>query len=145
MAEEERRSVPEAIKSPACLDPLRDNGIFRPKGKAPAPRALDAELELGLALICVLLHGDGPDPRGLADMTCMRQGNEATENPALQQAMDPVTAFGLAAGIVQVISVSTEAIILCRRLYKDGSLREYDQITETTTKLGIPLLQALVE
>ncbi|KAL8856959.1 MAG: hypothetical protein Q9178_006454 [Gyalolechia marmorata] len=49
--------------------------------------------------------------------------------------MDPVTAFSLAAGILQVISVSSEAIILCRRLYKDGSLGEYDKMTDITAKL----------
>ena len=57
--------------------------------------------------------------------------------------MDPVTAFSLAAGILQVISVSSEAIILCRKLYKDGSLGEYDKMTEITAKLGTLLIPAL--
>ncbi len=57
--------------------------------------------------------------------------------------MDPVTAFSLAAGILQVISVSSEAIILCRRLYKAGSLGEYDKMTEITAKLGILLIPAI--
>ncbi len=52
--------------------------------------------------------------------------------------MDPVTAFGLAAGILQVVSVSFQAIKLCRSLYKDGSLAEYDEMTEITAQLGIP-------
>ncbi|KAL8902357.1 MAG: hypothetical protein Q9207_004760 [Kuettlingeria erythrocarpa] len=57
--------------------------------------------------------------------------------------MDPVTAFGLAAGILQVVSVSFQAIELCRSLYKEGSLAEYDETTEITAQLGIPLFQAL--
>ncbi|KAI4274218.1 MAG: hypothetical protein LQ337_004097 [Flavoplaca oasis] len=49
--------------------------------------------------------------------------------------MDPVSAFGLAAGILQLVSVSSEAIILCHRLYKDGSMGAYDEMTEITAKL----------
>ena len=57
--------------------------------------------------------------------------------------MDPVTAFGLAAGILQVVSVSSEAIKLCQKLYKEGSLGEYDEMTEITAKLGSLMLLAL--
>lgn len=56
--------------------------------------------------------------------------------------MDPVSAFGLAAGILQLVSVSSEAIILCHRLYKDGSMGAYDEMTEITAKLGILMLLA---
>lgn len=39
------------MESPACLDPLLDDGIFRPKGATPMPRALDVDLEQGLAFM----------------------------------------------------------------------------------------------
>ncbi|KAG7008695.1 hypothetical protein G7Y79_00004g012790 [Physcia stellaris] len=54
--------------------------------------------------------------------------------------MDPVTAFGLAAGVLQVIGFSFEALSKCREIYKDGSLarnRATEELTEylaTTTK-----------
>lgn len=58
--------------------------------------------------------------------------------PALASlTMDPVTAFSLAAGIVQVVDASFKAIALCRKLYKEGSLTEYDDTAEIVGALGM--------
>ena len=51
--------------------------------------------------------------------------------------MDPVTAFGLAAGILQVIDMSTKALSVCQELYKDGSLAENRDTEAITRDLGI--------
>ena len=50
--------------------------------------------------------------------------------------MDPITAFGLAANIVQVVDMSTKALLKCRELYQDGSLAEHRSIDEVTQYLG---------
>ena len=47
--------------------------------------------------------------------------------------MDPVTAFSLAVGVLQVIDFSFKALNTCREVYKDGSLagnRDTEDITE---------------
>ncbi|KAL9593216.1 MAG: hypothetical protein Q9219_007641 [cf. Caloplaca sp. 3 TL-2023] len=51
--------------------------------------------------------------------------------------MDPVTAFSLAAGVLQVVDVGFKAIKICRELYKSGSLAEYKGVNEVTEALGI--------
>ena len=48
--------------------------------------------------------------------------------------MDPVTAFGLAAGILQVVDISFKALSKCQEIYRDGSLAE-NRSTEEITKL----------
>lgn len=50
--------------------------------------------------------------------------------------MDPVTAFSLAAGILQVVDISFKALKQCRELYKDGSLAEHRDTIEVTDALG---------
>lgn len=50
--------------------------------------------------------------------------------------MDPVTAFSLAAGILQVVDVSFRALAQCRELCRDGSLAEHRETTEVTDALG---------
>ena len=50
--------------------------------------------------------------------------------------MDPVTAFGLAAGILLVIDVSFKALKTCREIYKEGSsqsVREASEIVKALT------------
>ena len=42
-------SLPEAVQSPACLDPLLDDELFWHEGEALALRPLEVELEKGLA------------------------------------------------------------------------------------------------
>lgn len=49
--------------------------------------------------------------------------------------MDPVTAFGLVASILQVIDVSFKAVSKCREIYKDGSLAENRSTAEITKYL----------
>ena len=60
--------------------------------------------------------------------------------------MDPVTAFGLAAGILQVLDVGFKAISTCREIYKDGALAEHretkavtEKLVDTTNHLGTSL------
>ena len=48
--------------------------------------------------------------------------------------MDLVTAFGLAAGILQVVDISFKALSKCQEIYRDGSLAE-NRSTEEVTKL----------
>ena len=50
--------------------------------------------------------------------------------------MDPVTAFSLAAGVLQVLDVSLKALGKCREIYKDGSLAQHRQTQEITKSLG---------
>ncbi|KAI4169210.1 MAG: hypothetical protein LQ343_005872 [Gyalolechia ehrenbergii] len=49
--------------------------------------------------------------------------------------MDPVSAFSLAAGVVQVVDVSFRALSICREIYKNGSLVEHRDTTEITEHL----------
>ena len=51
--------------------------------------------------------------------------------------MDPLTAFSLAAGILQVLDFSFKAVAQCRELYKDGSLAENRATSEITETLGM--------
>ena len=39
--------------------------------------------------------------------------------------MDPVTAVGLAAGILQFLQVGFKAVSICREIYQDGSLAQH--------------------
>lgn len=50
--------------------------------------------------------------------------------------MDPVTAFGLAAGVLQVLDISFKALSKCREIYKDGSLAQNRGTEEVTKCLG---------
>jgi hypothetical protein len=50
--------------------------------------------------------------------------------------MDPATAFGIAAGVLQVVHLSFKALETCRELYKDGSLAENEATREVTQALG---------
>ena len=50
--------------------------------------------------------------------------------------MDPATAFGIAAGIIQIVDVSFKALATCRELYKDGSLARYKDPEEIAGYLG---------
>lgn len=50
--------------------------------------------------------------------------------------MDPVTAFSLAAGVLQVIELGFKASSMCKEIYTDGSLAQYRDAAELTTSLG---------
>jgi hypothetical protein len=50
--------------------------------------------------------------------------------------MDPITAFGLAAGVLQVVDFSFKALSKCRELYQDGSLTEHKSTEEIAKQLG---------
>lgn len=50
--------------------------------------------------------------------------------------MDPVTAFSLAAGVLQVVDLSFKALARCQELYKDGSLAEHRSTEEIVGYLG---------
>ena len=56
--------------------------------------------------------------------------------------MDPITAFGLAAGIITIIDFSYKTLKTCKELYKDGSLAEH-RVTNETAKQLCKLLQVL--
>ncbi|KAL8784235.1 MAG: hypothetical protein Q9195_009134 [Heterodermia aff. obscurata] len=58
--------------------------------------------------------------------------------------MDPMTAFSLAAGVIQVIDCSFKVVNICRELAKDGSLaphRNTEELTDTLVK-GMERLKA---
>ncbi|KAL8807579.1 MAG: hypothetical protein Q9182_000563 [Xanthomendoza sp. 2 TL-2023] len=62
--------------------------------------------------------------------------------------MDPITAFNLAAGVIQVVDISFRAVSKCRELLKDGSLAEHretaeivDALANTTGSLGVSIRQ----
>lgn len=46
-----------------------------------------------------------------------------------------MSAFSLAAGVVQVVDVSFRALSICREIYKNGSLVEHRDTTEITEHL----------
>jgi hypothetical protein len=50
--------------------------------------------------------------------------------------MDPVTAFSLAAGVLQVIDLSFKALSKCKEMYKDGSLAQHRDAKTFTEYLG---------
>ena len=50
--------------------------------------------------------------------------------------MDPVTAFSLAAGVLQVIDLGLKASLMCKEIYTDGSLAQHRDAAELTTFLG---------
>lgn len=50
--------------------------------------------------------------------------------------MDPITAFSLAAGILQVVDISSKAIAKCHEVYKNGSLAEHRETAEVVEQLG---------
>ena len=50
--------------------------------------------------------------------------------------MDPVTAFGLAAGVLQVVDLSLKALSTCKEIYADGSLARNRETEELTKYLG---------
>lgn len=50
--------------------------------------------------------------------------------------MDPVTAFSLAAGVLQVVDLSLKALSTCKEIYTDGSLAKNREIEELTKDLG---------
>lgn len=50
--------------------------------------------------------------------------------------MDPVTAFSLAAGVLQVVDLSIQALSTCKEIYKDGSLAQHRKTEELTKYLG---------
>ncbi|KAL8710438.1 MAG: hypothetical protein Q9220_005039 [cf. Caloplaca sp. 1 TL-2023] len=50
--------------------------------------------------------------------------------------MDPLTAFSLAAGILQVVDLSSKAVKKCHELYKDGSLAEHRETAEVADALA---------
>ena len=42
--------------------------------------------------------------------------------------MDPLTAFSLTCGVIQVVDFSTKIVVRCRQLYKDGVTSENKEI-----------------
>ena len=54
--------------------------------------------------------------------------------------MDPVTAFSLAAGVIQVIDCSFKVVKICRELVKDGSLAPHRNTEELAETLGMHVL-----
>ena len=49
--------------------------------------------------------------------------------------MDPLTAFSLTCGVIQVVDFSTKIVAKCREIYKDGASSEYKEIESTTRHL----------
>ena len=50
--------------------------------------------------------------------------------------MDPITAFSLAAGVLQVIDLSFKTLSKCKEIYSHGSLAENRNTREVTSELG---------
>lgn len=49
--------------------------------------------------------------------------------------MDPLTAFGLACGVIQVVDFGTKTLITCKEIYKGGSSSEYQELEDLTKNL----------
>ena len=54
--------------------------------------------------------------------------------------MDPLTAFSLAAGVIQVLDCSFKVVKICRELVKDGSLAPHRNTEELADALGTHVL-----
>ena len=59
--------------------------------------------------------------------------------------MDPVTAFSLTCGVIQVVEFSTKVVVKCRQIYNDGARSENKEIesmaehlTDLATDLKLP-------
>ena len=52
-------------------------------------------------------------------------------------AMDPVTTFSLAAGVLQVTSTGFEVLSKCRELWKNGSLSQHRDTEDVANRLCI--------
>ncbi|CAF9932900.1 MAG: hypothetical protein HETSPECPRED_008477 [Heterodermia speciosa] len=50
--------------------------------------------------------------------------------------MDPLTAFSLACGVIQIVDFGTRALSTIKEMYKQGELSEYKELEETTKHLG---------
>lgn len=56
--------------------------------------------------------------------------------------MDPLSAFSLACGVIQVVDFSTKIVVKCREMYKDGALsenKEIESMAKHLTKLSTDL------
>ena len=49
--------------------------------------------------------------------------------------MDPLTAFSLACGVIQVVDFSTKTVAKCIEIYKEGSFAEYRDLEDLTKHL----------
>ena len=49
--------------------------------------------------------------------------------------MDPLTAFSLACGVIQIVDSGSRALSMCMEMYKQGELSEYKELEETTKHL----------
>lgn len=49
--------------------------------------------------------------------------------------MDPLTAFSLACGVIQVVDFSTKTVAKCVEIYKEGSSSEYRDLEDLTKHL----------
>ncbi|KAL8791994.1 MAG: hypothetical protein Q9195_005412 [Heterodermia aff. obscurata] len=49
--------------------------------------------------------------------------------------MDPLTAFSLACGVIQIVDFGTRALSMCKEMYKQGELSEFKELEETTKYL----------
>lgn len=69
-----------------------------------------------------------------------RYATRLTFSSASLTIMDPVTAFSLAAGVIQVIDCSFKVVKICRELKKDGSLAPHRNTEELADTLGMHVL-----
>ena len=49
--------------------------------------------------------------------------------------MEPLTAFSLVCGVIQVVDFSTKTLLKCKELYQEGSLSEYQELEDLTNHL----------
>ena len=49
--------------------------------------------------------------------------------------MEPLTAFALACGVIQIVDFSTKALTKCKEIYDHGALSEYHDVEEISSHL----------
>ena len=49
--------------------------------------------------------------------------------------MDPLMAFSLACGVIQVVDFSTKTLSKCKEIYQEGSLLEHQELEDLTNRL----------
>ena len=81
------------------------------------------------------MYADAPGDSCLNDLPCVKMQSSKLVELILSTQTDPVSAFSLAAGVLQVVDVSFRALSACREIHKDGSLAQHRDSQEITQQL----------
>lgn len=81
------------------------------------------------------MYADVPGGSCLNNLPYVKTRSHKVVELIISMQADPVSAFSLAAGTIQVVDVSFRAVSACREIYKNGSLAQYRDSQEVTQQL----------